>query len=334
LKVGWVIIERFMRAKGGGRASVRFLQQATGLSGRIVVQACNELVDWGYCSRMIGIGTRPTEYVPSWATVSPMCSAKPVDASVSQECNASASPMCNANDDSASPMCSEYLLTVPADKPMYRKAGVNDFAAPAGGGLSASAEAAPEAAKEDGFEQLWRAYDFPGDDKDKARAAYRRLCPDAALQAKLTESANAWCESWKAQNNPEAPRKYLYKWLAEKCFEKDAPGKRVAANRNSQPKGRRVAEIIDSDAVAHGSGDALVIYFRDVGNGKKFDDRFTVDKDGNVIGADRATFEKLCAAIDVTPNAGASAFIGEIVEVDFVKGQPRYFEHVPRYEAA
>jgi hypothetical protein len=58
----------------------------------------------------------------------------------------------------------------------------DDFAAPAGDGLSASAEAAPEAAKEDGFEQLWRAYDFSNDNESKARAAYQRLSPDAALQ--------------------------------------------------------------------------------------------------------------------------------------------------------
>ena len=76
LKVAWVVIERFMQKKGGGRASVRFIQQATGLAPRIIMQASTELSEWGYFSRFMGSGTRPTEYVPNWTSVHPMWNAK------------------------------------------------------------------------------------------------------------------------------------------------------------------------------------------------------------------------------------------------------------------
>jgi hypothetical protein len=67
-KVAWVIINRYMQARGNGRASLRYIERATGLTRRAVVRACRELVQWNYAARRIGSGTRPSEFSPNWVT--------------------------------------------------------------------------------------------------------------------------------------------------------------------------------------------------------------------------------------------------------------------------
>ena len=90
-----------------------------------------------------------------------------------------------------------------------------------------NAPGVPEGGQE-GFEALWLAYDFRKR-RAEARAAYAKPNPDAATQARLLTAAVAWRKAWEAQDKPNAPRKYLYSWLAEECFEEDAPGKPLAS---------------------------------------------------------------------------------------------------------
>lgn len=227
VKVGWVIIERYMRAKGGGRASIRFIQTATGLSARIVVQACNELVEWGYCARITGSGTRPTEYMLNWATVSPMCNAKPDHASVSHGCNASASPMYNAKGASASPMYSEDLLTVPADKPAYSKVGNGSSpAALSGNGASAFAGAVPEGARAPGgFDEFWAV--FPEGKRvkrPKAEAAYAAAIKEnPGAHALIVAKAKELAEHHTKHGTELKWIKEPANWLAGKGWTEDPP---------------------------------------------------------------------------------------------------------------
>jgi hypothetical protein len=69
MKAGWVIINSYWAKHGNGRASLSYIQQATGMDRKAVVKACRELDEWGHASRILkGVGTRASEYVPHWVT--------------------------------------------------------------------------------------------------------------------------------------------------------------------------------------------------------------------------------------------------------------------------
>ena len=57
MTVAWIIIDRYMQKHGNGRASVRYIERATGMSVHTVMKACRELVEWGFFSQHIGTGT-------------------------------------------------------------------------------------------------------------------------------------------------------------------------------------------------------------------------------------------------------------------------------------
>ena len=59
-KVFWVLLERFWEKHGNARASVGFLEAATGLTRGSVATATADLVAWGYFTRIMGSGKRPT----------------------------------------------------------------------------------------------------------------------------------------------------------------------------------------------------------------------------------------------------------------------------------
>ncbi|MCK1379584.1 hypothetical protein IVB33_18885, partial [Bradyrhizobium sp. 24] len=68
MKAGWVIINSYWQKHGNGRASLRYIQRATGMDRKTVIKACRELDEWGHAARATGVGSRPSEYVPQWVT--------------------------------------------------------------------------------------------------------------------------------------------------------------------------------------------------------------------------------------------------------------------------
>lgn len=71
IKIGRHILKRYYQKFGNARASVSFLQEATGLTRGSVSQATEDLVSWGYFTRTMGSGKRPTEYHPVFSVLSP-----------------------------------------------------------------------------------------------------------------------------------------------------------------------------------------------------------------------------------------------------------------------
>lgn len=65
--VAWHILDRWYEDHGNGWASVGYLQGRTGLTRGSVATATADLCAWGYFSRTMGAGKRPTAYVPNWA---------------------------------------------------------------------------------------------------------------------------------------------------------------------------------------------------------------------------------------------------------------------------
>ncbi len=70
IKVGRHILKRYYAKFGNARASVSFLQEATSLTRGSVAQATEDLVAWGYFTRIMGSGKRPTEYHPNFSVLS------------------------------------------------------------------------------------------------------------------------------------------------------------------------------------------------------------------------------------------------------------------------
>lgn len=64
------ILKRYFQKFGNARASVSYLQEVTGLTRGSVATATEDLVDWGYFTRIMGSGKRPTEYHPNFSVLS------------------------------------------------------------------------------------------------------------------------------------------------------------------------------------------------------------------------------------------------------------------------
>jgi hypothetical protein len=60
MKAGWVIINSYWQKHGNGRASLRYIERATGLGRPAVVKACRELAEWGHVTRVRGVGSGPS----------------------------------------------------------------------------------------------------------------------------------------------------------------------------------------------------------------------------------------------------------------------------------
>ncbi|MGV1821313.1 hypothetical protein ACQZ63_19190 [Agrobacterium sp. CG160-95] len=66
IKTARHILKRYYQKHGNARASVSFLRQATGLTRGSVASATEDLVAWGYFTRVMGSGKRPSEYHPNF----------------------------------------------------------------------------------------------------------------------------------------------------------------------------------------------------------------------------------------------------------------------------
>jgi hypothetical protein len=71
IKTARHILKRYYQKHGNARASVSFLQQATGLTRGSVASATEDLVAWGYFTRVMGSGKRPSQYHPNFSVLQP-----------------------------------------------------------------------------------------------------------------------------------------------------------------------------------------------------------------------------------------------------------------------
>jgi hypothetical protein len=70
-----------------------------------------------------------------------------------------------------------------------------------------------------GFEELWDAYDLK-QDRRKAKAAYKALNPDAALQAQMVAKAILFAADYKGD---PYYRQHLHNWIADENWLADPP---------------------------------------------------------------------------------------------------------------
>lgn len=265
------ILDWYHSKYGDALASVRHVAATikerdpfgAGLYAGDVHAALADLVAWGYLERTTkGTGQRASRYVPVWAkldSVRKNANATDNEISVRENANTSVRENANATGDSVRETPNEDPSTVTRPQDGVTVKDGHDCAAPLAPTASGLEAAAAETAQE-GFEELWRAYDYKKKKKE-ARAAYAKLAPNADLHAAMVASAKAWQASWAAQDKPGAPRFHLHKWIEREEYECDPPAAykpkasparpKRAANDNAPAihhlAGKQRAEIVNSN---------------------------------------------------------------------------------------
>lgn len=264
MKAGWVIINSYWQKHGNGRASLSYIQRATGMDRKTVIKACRELDEWGHAARATGVGSRPSEYVPRWVTTaSGVQTATTGDDAPSgvQMTTGVVAESTLLDGASGVQMTTESYLPEPAYLPASGKVD-DDCAAPSAppvAGLSAAtAGTAQEGLQRPAFEALWHTYAH-AKGKKEAKAAWDAL-PAEVDRAAVIKAAAAWQASWAAQGKPDAPRKHLATWLREERYDEDAPkgfqklerskAKPKPAAKDSEKEAPDVGRKLDSGSYA------------------------------------------------------------------------------------
>ena len=246
------ILDWFHSKYGNALASVRHVSDTLkerdpagkGLGTTNVHGALSDLVAWGYLHQEIFPGRRASRYMPNWSllesSVHTVGNTKENDSSVHTVGNTSVHTVGDANAFSVHTVGDKDPSTVTRPKDEVTGIDGQDCAAPMApppAGLPAA-----EAGTAQGFEELWRAYDYKKK-KREARAAYAKLAPDDDLHESMVDAARKWQASWAAQNKPDAPRFHLDKWIEREEYECDPPTAYT-------PKERKAAKSADKSTPA------------------------------------------------------------------------------------
>jgi hypothetical protein len=218
-----------------------------------VHSALTDLVSWGYLHQEKGSGRRASRYIPVWdlvCSVHKSPNATEDAPSVLETPNTSVLESPNTTGDSVRDFMNEDPLTPTRALDPGTGIGGQECAAPMApppaAGLSAAAAAGTA---QDEFEQLWCTYDYKKN-KREARAAFKKLAPDAEMFAKLLEAAGKWRASWAAQGASKAPRFRLDKWIEREEYDCEPP-------TGYQPKERKPAAKQLERAVTASDNDNL-----------------------------------------------------------------------------
>jgi|APCry1669192522_1035417.scaffolds.fasta_scaffold00562_5 hypothetical protein len=244
--VAYEVVDNYRKERKDSRASLRYLEKATGATRSNIIASLRRLVEHGpFSVALQGGGTRPTAYALHFDKVAENASGIVGDTAsdngpggivgnttvVSQ-----AIPLEDASgivDNTESVLLVDGLQAGLLDR-------MNDCAAatpPPVSGLSAATAETPQEGKPT-FESLWRAYDY-AKGKKEARAAWNALPPDTNLAA-VIEAAKAWQASWAAQGKPDAPRYTLARWLKDERFDEDAPRGFQKVEKPAKPRPAKI----------------------------------------------------------------------------------------------
>ncbi|MBM7045231.1 hypothetical protein [Rhizobium lusitanum] len=218
------IIQRYWGKYGNGWATHEHLGAAAGISKSSVIRSKRNLELLGFIT-VVQAGRRgsATVYKPNFALVpqkgvtddtetkGSIDDTETIDMGVS---NDTITHEYGVTDDTPS-----YLHDRPTRAESQKDR--NEFTAPTAPPAVGLAATAAVAAK-DGFEELWRKYDYKQRKRD-ARAAYDKIAPNAELHAEILTAASRWQTSWAAQGKTDAPRFTLAKWLEREEYECDPP---------------------------------------------------------------------------------------------------------------
>lgn len=215
-KVARHVIDRYFVKFGNARASLRYLEQATGSTRSKIIASLRRLTDGGVLEVIrLGSGTRPTEYGLNF-DFSSGAAEDTSNRGPSQETATGTSPV------TSTPLSGppEDTKTYLRDRLTSRSTEVRLNGTPA---VPASDLTADRAAGDPGgFEQLWSAWPRKHH-RAKAQAAYKALNPDAPLQDILVTRAALWASHYEQTGMDKRWWKYLHTWIRDECYLEDLP---------------------------------------------------------------------------------------------------------------
>jgi hypothetical protein len=224
------VIERYYAKFGNSRASLRYLEKATGAERNKIIPSLRRIIENGVITVIRqGIGTRPTEYDLNFEFGKKVSSGAQEGTSTSGalEGTSSGSPEGTSTGASGAREGTQtYLRNMPTG---MLTVGMNEDTpavptAPPVSGLEAdtAATAVDPKAQPNLFEELWAV--FPRKHhRAKARAAYKALAPDSDLHANLTASAIALAAHYEKTATEKKWWKHMHTWLVEERYLEDLP---------------------------------------------------------------------------------------------------------------
>jgi hypothetical protein len=237
-KIASHIIDRYFGKYEVARASLRYLEKATGATRTNIIESVRRITEQGVMKvTRQGIGTRPTEYGLNFEFAAKISSGPVGDTATSGIVGDTSSGP--AGDTSSAPSgivhgTESYLLNVPTGT--LKVSRIEDApavpTAPPVPGLEADTAAtavdpqnvaAPDLpVSRTGFEELWAT--FPRKHhRSKAQAAYKALAPDANLHETLVARAVAWTSHYETTGTERKWWKHLHTWLLEERYLEDLP---------------------------------------------------------------------------------------------------------------
>ncbi|WP_024898808.1 helix-turn-helix domain-containing protein [Brucella rhizosphaerae] len=219
------IVQRYHGEYGNAWSSHEMLIEDTGVSRPSVIRAKKKLERLGFVSVLSpGRRGRSTVYKPNFDMVPEKGVTRDTETKgITDDTELDA---LGIKDDTET-----GLLGVMPDTPSYLhvpadKAGIHeryiDPSAPPLAGLSAASAGENGEGEKSKFDELYKAYGHRRNRAD-ARKAYEALEPDAEDHVNIVAAAHSWREGWERQNNPDAPRITLAKWLEQERFHEDPP---------------------------------------------------------------------------------------------------------------
>lgn len=229
-KIGRHVIERYYAKFGNARASLRYLEIATGAKRTNIIESLRRITENGVIKIIRqGIGTRPTEYDLNFDFASKSPSGPPDGTSTSGPVDGTPTgPVDGTSTASRGPPdgTESYLRNMSTDMlTVSRNEDTHAVpTAPPVPGLEADTAATawdPEA-QPVRFEELWAA--FPRKHKrSEAKAAYTALAPNEALHAALVAAATALAAHHEKNGTDKKWFKHMHTWLAQECYLEDLP---------------------------------------------------------------------------------------------------------------
>jgi hypothetical protein len=229
-KIGRHVIERYYAKFGNARASLRYLEVATGAERNKIIPSLRRIIENGVISIVRqGIGTRPTEYDLNFdfGTKPPSGAREGTSTSGAREgTSGGALDGTSTASSGAREGTQTYLRNMPTG---MLTVGMNEDTpagptAPPVPGLEAdtAVTAVDPKTKSNPFEELWAV--FPRKhQRAKGQAAYKTLAPNNELQEHLVASAIAWAEHYTKTGVEKRYWKHMHTWLAEERYLEDVP---------------------------------------------------------------------------------------------------------------
>jgi hypothetical protein len=225
-KIARHVIDRYFVKYGNARASLRYLEVATGAKRNKIIPSLRRIIDKGVITIVRrGTGTRPTEYDLNFDFGTKASSGTLEGTSISGAREGTPTGSLSGTStlySGAHEGTQTYLRSMSTD--MLTVSRIEDTpavpSAPPVSGLEA--DPAASAVAPVGFEELWNA--FPRKhQRAKARTAYAALAPNAELHSQLVASAISLAEHHVTNSTQMKWCKHLHTWLGQECYLEDLP---------------------------------------------------------------------------------------------------------------